>query len=234
MVTRSWRALVQAQLLSAWAKPVLILLCAWPGTLLLLSAFGSVLGPDLGPNPAEALIRQSGDLSIRALCFVLAVTPLRLLSAMPAIGRFRRILGLNVFAYALLHLLCYAWLDMGFEWEDIYLDILKRPFIYVGFTAFVLLSALALTSNNPTIAWMGAKRWRFLHRLVYVIAPLAVLHFYWMRAGKQRFGDVILYGSILALLLLFRWVWKIKAKKVQTSSAQGSGAQASGAKVGKV
>jgi sulfoxide reductase heme-binding subunit YedZ len=138
---------------------------------------------------------------------------------MPAIGRFRRILGLNVFAYALMHLLCYAWLDMGFEWEDIYLDILKRPFIYVGFTAFVLLSALALTSNNPTIAWMGAKRWRFLHRLVYVIAPLAVLHFYWMRAGKQRFEDVILYGSILALLLLFRWIWKIKAKKVQISSA---------------
>ena len=226
MAKRSWKALLQAQLLSAWDKPLLILLCAWPGTLLLLSALGSAWGSDLGPNPAEALIRQSGDLTLRALCFVLAVTPLRLLSAMPALGRFRRILGLNVFAYALFHLLCYAWLDMGFEWEDIYLDILKRPFIYVGFTAFVLLSALALTSNNATIAWMGAQRWRLLHRLVYVIAPLAVLHFYWMRAGKQRFGDVILYGSILALLLLFRWIWKIKTKKVQSSSAQASSVQA--------
>jgi len=213
-----WRARFQAQLLSVWAKPLLILLCAYPGALLLLSAFGSVWGADLGPNPAEALIRQSGDLSIRALCFVLALTPLRLLSGMPAFGRFRRILGLNVFAYALLHMLSYAWLDMGFEWEDIYLDILKRPFIYVGFTGFVFLSALALTSSNQAISWMGPKRWRFLHRLVYVIAPLAVLHFYWMRASKHRLEDVWLYGSILALLLLFRVIWSIRAKNPRLKS----------------
>jgi len=188
--------------------------------MLMLSALGSEWGPDLGPNPAEALIRQSGDLSIRALCIVLALTPLRLWSALPSLGRFRRILGLNVFAYALLHMLCYAWLDMGLEWQDIYLDILKRPFIYVGFTAFVFLSALALTSSNKAIGWMGPKRWRFLHRLVYVIAPLAVLHFYWMRVSKQRLADVVVYGSILALLLLFRLIWKIKTQGVKLKSTR--------------
>ena len=196
------KARLQKIFLSTWAKPVLMLLCAVPAVLLLLNA----LTADLGPNPAEALIRQSGDLSIRALCYVLLLTPLRLLSGMPALGQFRRILGVSVFFYALLHMLCYAWLDMGLEWADIYRDLLKRPFIFVGFTALVFLSALALTSSNAAIRWMGLKKWRLLHCLVYVIAPLAVLHFYWMRASKHRFEEVILYGCILGALLLFRLV----------------------------
>lgn len=200
------KARLQKMLLSTWAKPVLMLLCAVPALLLFLNAFTA----DLGPNPAEALIRQSGDLSIRALCYLLLLTPLRLLTGMPSLGRFRRILGLSVFFYALLHMLCYAWLDMGLEWEDIYLDVLKRPFIFVGFTALIFLSALALTSSNAVIRWMGLPKWRLLHRLVYVIAPLGVLHFYWMRASKQRFAEVILYGCILGALLLFRVVWLLK------------------------
>jgi len=204
------KARLQKIFLSTWAKPVLMLLCAVPAVLLLLNA----LTADLGPNPAEALIRQSGDLSIRALCYVLLLTPLRLLSGMPALGRFRRILGVSVFFYALLHMLCYAWLDMGLEWADIYRDLLKRPFIFVGFTALVFLSPLVLTSSNAAIRWMGLKKWRLLHCLVYVIAPLAVLHFYWMRASKQRFAEVALYGAILGLLLIFRALhWSMLKKQ---------------------
>jgi sulfoxide reductase heme-binding subunit YedZ len=115
-------------------------------------------------------------------------------------------LGLFVYFYACLHLLSYSWLDMGFEWLDIAADIAKRPFILVGFTAFVLLTLLAATSFNRAIRSLGARRWQMLHRVVYGIAILAVLHFYWMRAGKSNFAEVIVYGAILAVLLLWR-VW---------------------------
>lgn len=206
MSTKAMKAFIQARLMSPWAKPLLILLCAWPIARLLAAA----LYADLGPNPAEALIRQSGDVSIQALCYLLALTPLRVLSGMPVLGRFRRILGLSVFADVCVHLLCYAWLDMGFEWLDIYADILKRPFIYVGFAAFVALFAMALTSTNGIIRRMGPKRWRQLHTLVYGVAALGVLHFYWMRAAKHRFSEVILYGTILGVLLLFRVVWALR------------------------
>jgi methionine sulfoxide reductase heme-binding subunit len=121
--------------------------------------------------------------------------------------RFRRMLGLFVYFYACLHLLCYSWPDMGFEWMDIAVDIAKRPFILVGFTAFVLLTPLAVTSFNRAIRWLGGKRWQLLHRAVYGVAILAVLHFYWMRAGKSNFVEVVVYGAILATLLLWR-VWK--------------------------
>jgi sulfoxide reductase heme-binding subunit YedZ len=115
-------------------------------------------------------------------------------------------LGLFVYFYASIHLLSYSWLDMGFEWLDIAADIAKRPFILVGFTAFVLLTPLAATSFNRAIRSLGARRWQMLHRVVYGIAILAVLHFYWMRAGKSNFAEVIVYGAILAALLLWR-VW---------------------------
>jgi sulfoxide reductase heme-binding subunit YedZ len=115
-------------------------------------------------------------------------------------------LGLFVYFYACIHLLCYSWLDMGFEWIDIAADIAKRPFILVGFTAFVLLTPLAATSFDRAIRNLGARRWQMLHRVVYGIALLAVLHFYWMRAGKSNFAEVIVYGAILAALLLWR-VW---------------------------
>jgi sulfoxide reductase heme-binding subunit YedZ len=212
------KAYIQKRLMSPWAKPILIVLCALP----VAQLFAAAAFSDLGPNPAEALIRQSGDVSIRALCYLLALTPLRLLTGMPVLGRFRRILGLSVFADVTVHLLCYAWLDMGFEWLDIYTDILKRPFIYVGFAAFLALCALALTSTNGIIRWMGPKRWRQLHTLVYGVAVLGVLHFYWMRASKHRFSEVILYGAILGLLLLFRMVWAVRHKSSQSRSVSTS------------
>jgi sulfoxide reductase heme-binding subunit YedZ len=184
------------------AKPVLGLLLACPACWLLWAAFHD----QLGPNPAEALIRQSGDWALRALCVALAVTPLRVITGQVLLMRFRRMLGVNVFVYAALHMLSYAWLDMGLELADIARDIAKRPFILVGFLALVILSALAATSFNKAVRWLGAPRWQALHRCVYAVAALAVLHFYWMRAGKNDQTEVWIYAAILATLLGWR-VW---------------------------
>jgi sulfoxide reductase heme-binding subunit YedZ len=162
------------------------------------------LQDQLGANPAEALIRATGDWTLRGLCVVLAVTPLRNLLGWPELARFRRMLGLLVFAYASLHLLSYAWFDMGFDVADMLQDIVKRPFIWLGFSAFVILLALAATSFNRAMRWLGGRRWQLLHRGVYAVAVLAVLHFWWMRAGKQDFDEVMVYAAILAVLLGWR------------------------------
>jgi len=158
----------------------------------------------LGANPAEALIRATGDWTLRGLCVVLAVTPLRNLLGWPELARFRRMLGLLVFAYASLHLVSYAWFDMGFDLADTLQDIVKRPFIWLGFSGFVILLALAATSFNRAMRWLGGRRWQLLHRGVYLVAVLAVLHFWWMRAGKQDFDEVLVYAAILAGLLGWR------------------------------
>ena len=182
------------------AKLVLWLLCLLPFAWLVLGAASD----SLGANPAEYLIRATGDWTLRLLCITLAVTPLRVMFGLPELLRLRRMLGLVTYFYVLLHLLCYSWLDMGFAWTDIASDIAKRPFILVGFTAFVLLTPLALTSSNHAIRWLGAKRWQWLHRLVYAVAVLAVLHFFWMRAGKSNFAEVFVYASVLFGLLAWR------------------------------
>lgn len=165
----------------------------------------------LGANPAEALIRSSGDWTLRLLCVVLAVTPVRTVAGLPALARLRRMLGLFVYFYVVFHLLAYSWFDMGFDVEDIAKDIAKRPFILVGFSAFVLLTPLAATSFNRAIRALGAKRWQTLHRLVYAIAGLAVLHFFWMRAGKHNFAEVAVYAAIIAALLGWR-AWRFIKK----------------------
>jgi sulfoxide reductase heme-binding subunit YedZ len=184
------------------AKPVLWLLCLMPFAWLVWGAANDALGA----NPAEYLIRATGDWTLRLLCVTLAVTPLRVMLGLPELAKLRRMLGLFTYFYVVLHLLCYSWLDMGFEWADIAADIAKRPFILVGFTAFVLLTPLVLTSFNRAIRWLGAKRWQWLHRLVYVVAVLAVLHFFWMRAGKSNFAEVLVYAAVLFALLIWRVV----------------------------
>lgn len=158
----------------------------------------------LGANPAEALERSTGDWALRMLCVVLSITPLRTLAQLPALARLRRMAGLFVYFYAVLHLLAYAWFDMGFELADIARDIAKRPFILVGFVAVLLLTPLALTSFNRAMRALGGKRWQALHRSVYAIASLAILHFFWMRAGKRNFAEVAVYALILGLLLGWR------------------------------
>jgi sulfoxide reductase heme-binding subunit YedZ len=187
-------------LLHRIAKPVVFGLSLLPFCWLLYAAITN----QLGANPAEALSRATGDWTLRFLCLVLAVTPLRVITQTPALARFRRMLGLFVYFYVSLHLLSYSWFDMGFELAEMAKDIAKRPFILVGFSAFVLLTLLALTSFNRAIKTLGAKRWQLLHKLVYVVAGLAMLHFFWMRAGKNNFAEVYVYAVILGTLLGWR------------------------------
>ena len=197
----------QKLLLHPAAKPVLFMVCLLPFAWL----FYAALTDQLGANPAEALSRATGDWTLRFLCIVLAVTPLRVISGTPSLARFRRMLGLFVYFYVVLHLLSYSWFDMGFEVADIARDIAKRPFILVGFSCFVLLTPLAATSFNAAIKAMGAQRWQWLHKLVYLVAGLALLHFFWMRAGKNNFSEVFVYAAIIAVLLgwrLFRFLKK--------------------------
>jgi len=193
----------QKLLLHPAAKPLIFFICLLPLAWLFYRAFNN----QLGANPAEALIRATGDWTLRFLCIVLAVTPLRLISRTPAVARFRRMLGLFVYLYVVVHLLSYSWFDMGFDVADIAKDIAKRPFILVGFSAFLLLTSLAATSFNAAIKAMGAKRWQWLHKLVYLIASLGILHFFWMRSGKNDFLEVLAYGSIVAALLGWR-LWR--------------------------
>ena len=193
------------------AKPVVFVLCLLPFAWLFYGAFTN----NLGANPAEYLIRATGDWTLRFLCIVLAVTPLRVLSSTPQLARFRRMLGLFVYFYVVLHLLSYSWFDMGFDVPDIANDIAKRPFILVGFSAFVLLTPLAVTSFNRAIKALGAKRWQLLHKLVYLIAGLGLLHFFWMRAGKNNFTEVFVYAAIIAVLLGWRVAQFLKKKRLQ-------------------
>jgi methionine sulfoxide reductase heme-binding subunit len=193
---------MSAILLSPVAKPLAFALALLPFGWLLYAAIAN----QLGANPAEALVRSTGDWTLRFLCMVLAVTPLRVLFRQPALARLRRMLGLFVYFYALLHLLSYSWFDMGLDVADIAKDIAKRPFILVGFTSIVLLTPLAATSFNRAIKALGGRRWQLLHRLVYVVAATALLHFFWMRAGKNNFAEVGVYALILGTLLGWRIV----------------------------
>ena len=194
-------------LLHPAAKPVLFVACLLPLAWLVYGAMAN----RLGANPAEAVIRSTGDWTLRCLCVVLAVTPLRHWTKQPALARFRRMLGLFVFFYAVLHFLAYAWLDMGLDLATIVRDIPKRPFALVGFLALLLLMPLAATSFNRAIKALGAPRWQALHRLVYAVALLALLHFFWMRAGKNDFAEVAVYAVVIGVLLGWR-VWRLRLR----------------------
>ncbi len=201
-------------LLHPLAKPVVFVLCLLPLVWLVYATAAN----QLGANPAEALIRATGDWTLRALCLVLAVTPVRVMTSTPQLARFRRMLGVFVFFYGLLHLLSYSWFDMGFEVNDIAVDIAKRPFILVGFLAFLMLALMAATSFNRAIRALGAKRWQVLHRTVYAVAGLAILHFFWMRAGKNNFAEVAVYAAILAVMLGWR-AWQALRKRAAKAAA---------------
>jgi len=187
-------------LLSRWTKPLFFAL----GLLPLGALVWAIVFDTLGANPAEALVRSTGDWTLRLLCVVLALTPLRLAWGWAALARLRRMVGLFVYFYAALHLLSYAWFDMGFEVGDMARDVAKRPFILVGFLAFVLLSLMALTSFSLAIKTLGGKAWKRLHQSVYLVALLAILHFFWMRAGKNDFAEVMVYAGVMAVLLGWR------------------------------
>lgn len=196
-------------LLLHWlAKPLVFALCLLPLGWLTWGAATD----RLGANPAETLIRSLGDWTLRWLCLTLAVTTVRVRTRTPQLARFRRMLGLFVFAYACLHLLAYAWLDMSLEPLDIGRDILKRPFILVGFASWLLLLPLALTSTSGAVRRLGARQWRAVHRLVYLVAVLVLLHFFWMRSGKHDYAEVAAYAALVGLLLLDRVARYFKPK----------------------
>lgn len=194
-------------------KPLIFLLCLLPFAWLVFGAFTD----RLGANPAEYLIRAAGDWTLRFVCIVLAVTPLRVTFKLSALARLRRMLGLFAYFYVVVHLLSYSWLDMDFVVADIAKDIAKRPFILVGFSAFVLLTPLALTSFNRAIKALGVKRWQRLHKLVYVIAGLGLLHFFWIRAGKNNFNEVLIYAAVIAVLLGWRVYNHVSKKRPQVA-----------------
>jgi len=197
-------------LLHPAAKVLLFVLCMLPFAWL----FYGALANTLGANPAEKLIRATGDWTLRFLCITLAVSPLRQWLDAPALARFRRMLGLFAFFYVCLHFLSYAWLDQGFDVSVIAKDIVKRPFILVGTAALLLMAPLAATSFNRAIKTLGAARWQMLHRLVYATVLLGLLHFFWMRSAKNNFGEVAIYAAVIAVLLgwrLRRWLLKRRA-----------------------
>ncbi|MEB0137528.1 MULTISPECIES: protein-methionine-sulfoxide reductase heme-binding subunit MsrQ [unclassified Undibacterium] len=162
----------------------------------------------LGANPVEFITRNSGDWTLYFLCFTLAITPLRKLSGWNWLIGWRRMLGLYTFSYASLHFLTFFWFDHFFDIEEMWADVVKRPFITVGFLAFVALLPLAATSTNGMIKRLGGKRWQWLHKLIYPISLLAVLHFYWMKAGKHDLVQPLLFALLVLSLLALRLWWK--------------------------
>ena len=185
------------------AKPLLFATGLLPFAWLFHGAWADTLGA----NPAEALIRATGDWTLRLLCLTLAITPLRQALNAPGLARFRRMLGLFAFFYGVLHFLSYSWLDQSFDVEAIAKDIAKRPFILVGTTTLLLMLPLAATSFNRAIKTLGAARWQRLHRAIYAAALLALLHFFWMRAAKHNFAEWTVYAVVIGALLGWR-LWR--------------------------
>jgi methionine sulfoxide reductase heme-binding subunit len=169
----------------------------------------------LGANPIEFITRSTGLWTLVFLCITLAVTPLRRLTGVTTLARFRRMLGLYAFFYATLHFTTYLWFDKWFDVAAILKDIGKRPFITVGFAAFVLLIALAVTSPRAMVRKLG-RRWQTLHRTIYAIGGLAILHFWWMRAGKHDLILPKIYGAIMVALLGWRLLAWLRERRLKT------------------
>ncbi len=202
---------VSKLLLHTATKPVLFFVFLIPLVWLIYGGFAE----QLGANPAETIIRETGGWALKFLCLTLTITPLRQWTNTPAWARLRRMLGLFAFFYASLHFASYAWLDKEWAFNDIWRDILKRPFILVGSSALMFMTPLALTSFNRAIKALGNKRWQLLHKLVYAVVLLGLLHFFWMRAGKNNFAEVGIYGLIIGALLGWRMVHAIHKKRLK-------------------
>ncbi|WP_186258560.1 protein-methionine-sulfoxide reductase heme-binding subunit MsrQ [Burkholderia gladioli] len=190
------------------AKPVVFLAGLFPLARLVVLGFTG----GLGANPIEFVTRSTGLWTLVILCVTLAVTPLRRLTGINALLRLRRMIGLFAFFYALLHFTTYFWFDKWFDLPAILKDVFKRPFITVGFAAFLLLIPLALSSPRAAARRLG-RHWQRLHRLIYAIAVLAILHFWWMRAGKHDLALPKLYGAIVLVLLGWRVVVALRARR---------------------
>jgi sulfoxide reductase heme-binding subunit YedZ len=193
-------------------KLVVFLLCLVPAAQLALGWQMEALGA----NPIETITRASGEWTLRLLLITLCVTPLRRLTGLHWLLRLRRMLGIFAFAYGAAHFMTYLWLDQFFDWPAIAADIVKRPFITVGFSAFVLLVPLAATSNAFAIRRLGGRRWQALHRSVYAIAILGVLHFWWL--VKADVLEPLVYALILSALLGVRAWWREQERRRQLAA----------------
>ena len=206
-----------------WLKIATFVAAFMPFLLLVLRGWNSWRQQpfNLGPNPIEFITRDLGDGTLIFLMITLAVTPLRRLTGWQWLIKLRRMLGLFAFFYASLHFATYIWLDQFFDLQDMVKDIIKRPFITVGFLAFVCLIPLAGTSTNAMVKRLGGKRWQALHRLVYGIAILGVVHYWWL--VKRDIREPLFYAAVLALLLGLRIYWNLqkrhKAARATTSAA---------------
>jgi methionine sulfoxide reductase heme-binding subunit len=196
-----------------WIKPPLFLLGLSPFGWLAWRAWSG----DLTANPLEFITHFTGDWAIYLILATLAVTPLRKLLNLPDLVRFRRMIGLFAFFYASLHFLTYLWLDKLFSFQFILKDVAKRPFITAGFTAFLCMVPLALTSTRGWIRRLGGKRWQLLHRLVYLSGIAAVVHYYWLVKSDVR--RPLLFAGILALLLAYRGVAALFSRPAPRRSA---------------
>jgi sulfoxide reductase heme-binding subunit YedZ len=204
---------MHALLNSKWSKPVVFLLCLLP-----LAALGwRALHGELTANPIEFITHATGDWTLRFLVITLCVTPFRKILRLPELIHFRRMLGLFAFFYACLHFTTYIWLDKFFDLSEMWKDIAKRKYITVGFTAFLLLIPLAVTSTVGWIRRLGGKRWQLLHRLIYVSAALGVIHYYWQ--VKSAVIRPLTYGAIVTVLLLWRLFASLSKKKQLRVSA---------------
>ncbi|MBB3213301.1 sulfoxide reductase heme-binding subunit YedZ [Herbaspirillum sp. Sphag1AN] len=192
-------------------RNVLFVLCLLPLVRLVVFTFLD----RLGANPIEFITRNTGDWALYFLVMTLAVTPLRRLTNWNWLVRLRRMLGLYAFFYVFLHFTVFFWLDHFFDLQEMWADIVKRPFITVGMATFVLLMPLAATSTNAMVRRLGGKRWQWLHRLTYVIVPLGVLHFWWVKAGKNLLAQPILFASIVGVLLLTRLLSQKNRQKLR-------------------
>ena len=192
------REFLRQLLLNKWSKVAIFVFCLSPLALLGWRAYHG----ELTANPVEFVQHFTGDWTLRFLLITLSITPLRKLFKLPDLIRFRRMLGLFAFTYVCLHFLTYIGPDQAFDLAGMWKDVAKRPFITVGFTGFVLLIPLALTSTKAWIRRLGGKRWQALHRLIYVTALCGVIHYYWLVKSDHRLP--LLYGAILVALLLYR------------------------------
>jgi methionine sulfoxide reductase heme-binding subunit len=174
---------------------------------------------DLGANPIETIIRRLGEVALYLLTFTLAITPLRTLFKAPWLLKLRRLFGVSTFAYASLHLLAYSGWDQTFNLEDILIDTAKRPFIFVGMAAWLLMLPLAATSFNAAIKWLGGKRWQLLHKAVYAVALLGPLHFWWIKSAKNDFVRPAMFVGFFAVLLGWRVLRYLKTRRNIARSA---------------
>jgi sulfoxide reductase heme-binding subunit YedZ len=205
---------VHTLLASKWTKALLFLLCLGP--------LASIIWPFLRgytiPNPLEFIQHGTGDWTLRFLVFTLAITPLRQLLRLPELIRFRRMLGLFAFFYACLHFTTYLAFDKLFDVHEIWKDVYKRPFITLGFTAFLLLVPLAITSTAGWIRRLGGRRWRILHRAIYISAVCGVIHYYWL--VKSAVIRPLFYAGLVGLLLAWRvGEWLLRRRRTALANA---------------